>query len=135
MSRVRPVEIEASFPFLRKTYEVRSIPDDAGEEWVAPEAWPLADGWRPGVDEDFECDGGGEILNVHRYADGTGATLLTKFADFRNTQGREMVTYKRRWRDPDGRVFGKGDYRTCSRKKFDRMAKGYAFDFETRGES
>lgn len=125
-----PVETEAPYPFLRKKYEVRSFPCDADEGWVAPEAWPLADGWMPGARHETTCDSGGAAVDYSCDADGTGAILLTEFAAFRNVQGREMVTYKRRWRDPDGRVFGKGDYRVCSREKFARMAKGYAFDFE-----
>jgi hypothetical protein len=128
-----PQEAEAPYPFLRAQHERQVSPD--GEDdggWPAPE---IVACWRPGVRTEYENDGGGAILDVHRDADGTGAILLTKFAEFRNVQDKEMVTYKRRWRDPDGRVFGKGDYRTCSREKFERMAQGYAFDYVDGSES
>lgn len=130
-----PIETEAPFPFVRDQYE-KPFPEcdgdgDGNDPWPDPE---IVACWRPGVREECEHDGDGAILDVHRDADGTGAILLTEFAAFRNVQGREMVTYKRRWRDPDGRVFGKGDYRVCTREKFDRMCRGYAFDFTVGGE-
>lgn len=122
-----PAEIEAPYPFLRDQYEMPppECDGDGNDPWTDPE---IVACWRPGVREECEYHGD-EVVAVCRDADGTGAILLTEFAEFRNAQGREMVTYKRRWRDPDGRVFGKGDYRTCSREKFERMAKGYAFDY------
>ncbi len=54
-----------------------------------------------------------------------GAQLVTQLASFTNEAGRPMVAVRIKWRDPEGRIFGKKGIQVISRSKFERTLAGY----------
>ena len=87
------------------------------------------DGWRPGCEKDVE-EGG-----VDYAADGLGAMLLEVVQVVKLPGGfAPRVFYVRRWRDPDGKVFGKRRCRVTTTSAFAKLMKGYRHDFYLDGE-
>ena len=87
------------------------------------------DSWRPGCDADTDDDG--------RYfqADALGAMLLEVVQVVKLPGGfAPRVFYARRWRDPDGKVFGKRRCRVTTTSAFAKLMKGYRHDFYLDGE-
>jgi hypothetical protein len=105
------------YPYSRE--EVELPPDD-------PEATCLVtvNSWRPGVRwvqvyDDSEAE-----------AEGIGAMLLTVIDVHKPGRFPARVFFTRQWRDPDGKVFGKGGLRITTVPAFLRRTKGYMHDFE-----
>ena len=87
------------------------------------------DGWRPGCEKSVE-----EGL-VDYAADGLGAMLLEVVQVVKLPGGfAPRVFYVRRWRDPDGKVFGKRRCRVTTTSAFAKLMKGYRHDFYLDGE-
>lgn len=80
--------------------------------------------WRPGVRwvqvyDDSEAE-----------AEGIGAMLLTVIDVHKPGRFPARVFFTRQWRDPDGKVFGKGGLRITTVPAFLRRTKGYMHEFE-----
>ena len=86
-------------------------------------------GWRPGCEKSVE-----EGL-VGYAADGLGAMLLEVVQVVKLPGGfAPRVFYVRRWRDPDGKLFGKRRCRVTTTSAFAKLMKGYRHDFYLDGE-
>jgi len=77
--------------------------------------------WVPGVYETGEYG--------HLIADGTGELILDVVSIHKPGKYPERVFYVRTWKDPDGKVFGKGKLRITTMAAFKRMAKGYRYEW------
>lgn len=110
------------YPYCRESVELP--PDD-------PEATELqtVQSWRPGTET--VSDGG---YDVESAADAMGAMVLTVVDVFKPGRYPARVFYTRQWRDPEGKVFGKGGLRMTTVPAFLRRTKGYMHDFYLDGE-
>jgi hypothetical protein len=106
-----------SYPFIRGVFMEMS------EEGTAKSAT-----WRPGVR--FEDVGHGEYCNTETYADGIGSQTVTVVACFRPGKFPERVFFTRKWRDPSGKVFGKGKLYITTKAAFTSLIRGYRHAFE-----
>lgn len=86
-----------------------------------------ATGWHPGCraveysdDFDFVADGHGEML-------------LTVVSTHKPGNFPERVMYTRKWKDPNGKVFGRGELRITTVGWFRRLLRGYRHDYEDVG--
>lgn len=104
---------EIPYPFVRGTYSGYDECED-GISTIVRETW------NPGAHEG--CDDWGRLFAT---ADAMGAMLLTEVAHFASERGRPMVVVRIKWREPEGRVFGKGQLKILSRDKFQRTLRGY----------
>jgi hypothetical protein len=105
--------IDIAHPFIKTTF---SEQDQDGFTEVST--------WSPGVR--FEDMGEGDIESV---ADGIGAQLLTIVDIHKPGKFPTRVFYTRKWRDPAGKVFGKGALRIRSRAAFAMLAGGYRHEY------
>ena len=114
--------IEVSgYPFVRTVFN--GYDEDRGEY--------QDEGWRPGCERDADDDGG----EIFFGADGFGMMLLEVVQTVAlpgNFASR--IFYVRRWRDPDGKEFGKRLLRVTSLGSFVKMLKGYRHPFFFDGE-
>jgi hypothetical protein len=103
----------APYPFVRDEYEevdadgihkIKTWKPGTRFEWVGP--------------EDTEC-----------IADAMGEIILTVVSVHQPGRFPTRVFFTRRWRDPNGREFGKGACRCAISSKFRRLARGYAHEF------
>ena len=101
------------FPFVLEDVEIP--PDD-------PEATALVKvkSWRPGIEWDTDNYGNSEAC-----ADALGEMLLTVVDIHKPGRFPSRVFYTRQWKDPKGRVFGKGGLRITTLEAFRRRATGY----------
>ncbi len=81
--------------------------------------------WRPGVDA--EQDDGGYC---HYFAEGHGEMLLTIIDIHKPGQFPTRVFYTRKWRDPDGKMFGKNGLRITTKAAFNSLLRGYRHEYE-----
>jgi hypothetical protein len=100
---------EFKHPFIR---EIHSEFDGEG----------IAEGlsWRPGV---RMITRGPETSDPE--ADGIGTQILTVISVHKPGKYPERIFYTRRWRDPDGKEFGKGALRVRSAAQFSVLVAGY----------
>lgn len=118
MSRIEQGAVfTVPYPYFRE--EVVLPPDD-------PEATSMVTAitWRPGVRwvqvyDDSEAE-----------AEGMGAMLLTVIDVHKPGRFPARVFFTRQWRDPDGKLFGKGALRITTVPAFLRRTKGYMHEFE-----
>lgn len=80
--------------------------------------------WRPGVRwvqvyDDSEAE-----------AEGMGSMLLTVIDVHKPGRFPARVFFTRQWRDPDGKLFGKGGLRITTVPAFLRRVKGYMYEFK-----
>jgi hypothetical protein len=102
------------YPFVR---EAASVPALEG---------PPVDimSWRPGTDYRYCAPDDTEAV-----AHAMGAQLLTVVSIFKPGRYPTRVFYTRRWRDPNGKEFGKAALRIKTLDAFKRIAAGYLHDF------
>lgn len=110
------------YPYFRETVDLP--PDDP--EGTGPNT---VQSWRPGTQA--ESDGG---YGVQSAADAMGAMLLTVIDVYKPGRFPARVFFTRQWRDPEGKVFGKGGLRITTVPAFLRRTKGYMHDFYLDGE-
>jgi len=107
------------YPFVRTVFIGY---DDRGE-------YP-DEGWRPGCDRDVDDDGratfGADALGAMLLEVVQVVTLPGKFAS--------RVFYVRRWRDPDGKEFGRPRLRVTTTAAFAKLTKGYRHPYFLDGE-
>jgi hypothetical protein len=63
-------------------------------------------------------------------AHGTGAQIITIASVHKPGRFPTRVFYSRRWRDPNGKEFGKGGLRIKTLGAFKRLVSGYRCEFE-----
>jgi hypothetical protein len=104
------------YPYFR---EEVTLPPESPEDGLL-----TAITWRPGVKWVQNYDDSDAV------AEGMGAMLLTVIDVHKPGRFPARVFFTRQWRDPDGKVFGKGALRITTVPAFRRRAKGYMHEFE-----
>ncbi|WP_417070757.1 hypothetical protein [Niveibacterium terrae] len=84
------------------------------------------EGWRPGCSREEIEDGFG----YDYAADAHGQMLLEVISTHKPGKFIDRVFFIRRWRDPDGKVFGKTNLRVTTAAAFGRLLKGYRHEYE-----
>lgn len=120
---------------IGKTYSVRypfvledvELPPDEPEAWDKPPV--MTKSWRPGVE--FEQEDEGQAYGV---AEAVGEMLLTVIDVHKPGRFPTRVFYTRQWKDPNGRVFGKGGLRITTLDAFRRRMRGYMHEYWLDGE-
>lgn len=110
-------QIEVDYPFVRDTfYNV-----DVDGQGFSDESW------RPGTKHVIEYPDGESTPVAH----GLGKMLLTVVKRVEMPRRlAERVFYQRRWRDPDGREFGKRTIRVTTAAGFTRLLSGYRYRYK-----
>lgn len=109
---------EFPYPFVRATYEALNLDVDGMSVTEVPT-------WKPGVR--FE-DAGMGWVNAH--ADGCGAQIVTVVGVYQPKGFPTRVFYVRRWRNPDGKEFGKGLCRMKTIGAFRSLVRGYSHQID-----
>jgi hypothetical protein len=105
--------MEARYPFIR----------DA--EGALSEIFDGYSPWKPGVrPEHIGPDDYGMV------ADAEGTIILTVVATYKPGRFPTRVFFTRRWRDPDGREFGKSALRMATVANLYALARGYRHEYE-----
>lgn len=104
---------EGAYPFIRDTYT--TYDNDEYAEIAT---------WRPGCRSECVYPDDAEAVS-----DGVGAILLTIVSIHKPGRYPERVFFTRRWRDPDGREFGKGKLHIVTTEKFRRLSRGYQHEY------
>ena len=102
-------EIEVGHPFVRDKYTKHD--EEGGYE---------VDCWKPGTrGESVYPD---DCIAVY---DGMGSQILTVVSLHKPGKYPTRVFYTRKWRDPDGGIFGKGSLRMTTLPAFRKIIAGY----------
>lgn len=104
-------------PFVRDTFTVHESDGDGWSSYEKPT-------WKPGTRGEMVPPDDSEMV-----ADGMGSQILTIVSIHKPGRFPERIFYTRRWRDPDGKEFGKGALRIKTAQAFARMARGYRHEF------
>lgn len=111
-------EFRAPYPFIRTTYEAMpEDPDGSPEERKT---------WRPGVDHECTDNFG----STRSYADRMGEVTFTVIGVFKPGSFPTRIFFVRKWQDPDGKIFGKGNLHITTQQNFRTLIKGYRHEFE-----
>jgi hypothetical protein len=105
------------YPFLRSKSEEM---DDDG-------CWHEYPGWRPGAEY--------ELVPPDDYrmvCDGIGSQIVTVVGTAQFPGWPTRVFYTRRWRDPEGKEFGKRRLRVTTQASFTTLIQGYRYQPERR---
>lgn len=73
--------------------------------------------------------GSDEPPDIEAVADAMGAQVITVVSVHRPGRFPTRVFYTRQWRDPDGKLFGKGNLRVLSIHHFRTLTRGYRHEF------
>lgn len=111
---------EIRFPFKRGKYEPYPDYEDpaSGGTFCAATDRAMVETWVPGWDE------GETYYGPRHWCEGWGAEIRTVIGVFQPGRYPERCFYVRRWRDPDGRVFGKKKLRILASRDFRNWARG-----------
>lgn len=102
------------YPFVRDTFQEM----DADGTAEIPT-------WKPGVRCEYD-----RHENDRTFADGMGAQIVAVVGTFKPGRFPLRVFYTRKWRDPDGKEFGKGACRIASIAAFRSIIGGFRHKFE-----
>lgn len=116
-----PCAVEIPYPFVRTR---KFVPDECGGGEV--------ECWHPGVNVELVAPDGGDSECV---AEGIGRMLIQQISRHKPAKYPERVFYVRQWRDPDGKVFGKRNLRVATASQFERLCKGFRYQYRTIGEN
>lgn len=111
--------IEIPYPFVLDTF---NNVDDEGNGFSD-------ESWRPGTKR-IPCpdDWLGEVEKA--IANGMGLMLLTIVKEVELPRNfRDRIFYIRRWRDPEGKEFGKNVLRVTTDTGFKRLLNGYRYSY------
>ncbi len=103
-----------SYPFVRDVFS------EMDEDGVSESPT-----WKPGARFVNTPTGGTDTL-----ADGIGQQILTVIGSYKPGKYPLRIFYTRQWRDPSGKVFGKGSLRIKSQAAFTNLLSGYRHEFE-----
>lgn len=107
-----------NYPFVRSVFNGT---DFDGENMIEFQK----EGWRPGVD--LETDE--NCYARFGVADGVGAMLLTVVSTHKPGSFPERVFFTRKWRDPDGKVYGRNKLHVRTKAVFTKLIRGYRHEF------
>ena len=113
---------EGRYPFFRE--KVSLPPDDPEGGYRETETW------RPGTYSEVCGHGYDGEPCTHTVADGIGTIILTVVSVHRPGTYPTRVFFTRRWRDPDGKEFGKTKLHIAVASKFYALSRGYRHDYE-----
>ena len=113
-----PEVYEFAYPFVRDTFFDRADFDDYGKRCEGNQCW------KPGVRQE-QCAAG----DFHLVADGVGSQIVTVVSRHKPGRWPARVFFTRRWRDPDGKEFGKIALHVTTAGSFTRLRKGYRHRF------
>lgn len=87
--------------------------------------------WRPGTikPDDDEYDEY-HYRDQTYFAHGIGRMILEVISRHKPGKYPERTFYIRKWRDPNGKVFGKTQLRITTSQNFRRLCRGYRHKFE-----
>jgi hypothetical protein len=126
MTRPKPEAgdvFEHAYPFVRSTYTER---DEEGA--TAVPCWKPGTRTEPGDTTytfgDLSC------RDTKHVADAIGAQIITVVGRFKPGRFPERIFFTRKWRDPDGKEFGKGGCRIATIGKFRSLTNGYRHPYE-----
>lgn len=110
-------ELRVKYPFVVVTYTAF---DEEGCRDVR--------GWAPGCDSvrtayDYESD------DVCYYAAAEGEMILTVLSTHKIPGRSEYVFYTRQWKNPDGKVFGKGNVRIKTMRAFKNICEKFRYSY------
>ncbi|MHB8272003.1 hypothetical protein [Bradyrhizobium sp.] len=106
-------EIEVAHPFIREEYH--GFDEDGPFKRMS---------WRPGTRvEPIYPDDAEEV------ADGIGTQILTIVSIHKPGRFPSRVFFTRRWRDPDGREFGKTKCHIKTLQAFRRRCRSFGYEF------
>ena len=105
---------KVKYPFIYK--KVSLIDEDGPYETYS---------WLPGTDYAFVYPDDSEAI-----AHGNGEMILTIVDIHKPGKYPTRVFYERKWRDPDGNIFGKGGLHIATVQKFKRLISGYYHDYK-----
>ena len=105
---------EFSYPFVLDTFS-QMYEDGVAESTT----------WKPGV----------RFVDVSpestvTFADGIGQQIITVIATFKPGKYPERIFFTRHWKDPTGKIFGKGGLRITTAGAFSTLTRGYRYEFE-----
>ena len=106
--------MEARYPFVRDAYAAF---DGEGTVEIAS--------WKPGTRGESRGPEDAEMV-----ADALGAIILTVVGVYKPGKFPTRVFFTRRWRDPDGREFGRNSCRVTTVSNFYALASGYRHYYE-----
>jgi hypothetical protein len=81
--------------------------------------------WVPGIDYELVYPDESKPI-----AHGEGYMILEVISTHKPGKYPERVFFTRKYSDPDGKIFGKGNLHICSLQKFKRIASSYQFEYE-----
>lgn len=117
---------EVRYPFVRDTYTEYEQDAEGGGSFEAPT-------WKPGTRvENWHSPiwTGEDVPCPTDVADAIGTQILTVVGVYKPGRFPTRVFYERRWRDPDGKEFGKTKCRMTTVPAFRALASGYRHPFE-----
>lgn len=110
---------EITYPFIKVKF---TSYDEEGSTTV--------DSWQPGVrHEQFDED------DFAAFADKEGLMILEIISIHKPGKYPERIFYTRKWKDPNGNLFGKNGLKICAIQKFNRLIRGYYYNYEIRVET
>lgn len=122
--------IAVPYPFVRCWYHER---DEEGDYPVS--SWSPGTFNLPDSQVQVEYVEGYAVSETTRGCHGRGHMLLTVVARRELPRPyQERVFYVRQWRDPEGKVFGNRGLRCCTARKFEQLARGYAYPVLTKDD-
>ena len=107
---------EVKYPFIRGEYTEMDADGPC-----------TAKCWHPGVE--FVSNGPRDADAV---ADGVGTQVLTVVSTHKPGHYPPRVFYTRKWRDPDGKEFGKNSLHVSGAAHFTTLCRGYHYQVEMR---
>ena len=110
--------IEAAYPFVRDTF--MEFDEEGGVEVPT---------WKPGVRHQNGVQRHGYEPEIDTVADAMGHIILTVVSIHKPGRYALRIFYTRRWRDPDGREFGKNACRVTTSGAFRALGRGYRHPF------
>jgi len=114
--------IEVRYPFVRDTYTHHDCDSEGSTATEMPT-------WRPGVRDEITDNMGGSDT----FADALGAQILTVHGVYKPEGAyKPRVFFTRKWRDPDGREFGKRTLHIKGLSAFTALTRGYRHHYELR---
>lgn len=82
--------------------------------------------WKPGIRfEQYGYEG-----ETAEYADAMGEMQLTVVSTHKPGKFPERIFFTRKWKDPDGKLFGKSRCHVKTKQVFNMLLSGYAHEFE-----
>lgn len=113
-------EFRFAYPFVRSTF--MDFEDDGEGRLQGKERAT----WKPGIFYQYTSHYGDSDC----FANGTGEAILTVISTHKPGKFPARVFFTRRWKDPDGKEFGRHKCHVATLQKFSRLTRGYAYEYK-----